>query len=226
MRNVTYLMLLFLFCNSCSTNSDILIFNSSSKLNDSIHSMASNGFKQQEVYLNSQGLKALYKKRNDTLFLVSEDIEYELSQVAWSFSKNRTSSSLNCDKKVIVKSNNVSFSFCYSDVIEFLSSYELKNDVKYSYLINAKTSLQTMEKNNVTNGKYFNDNLISKLIENIPFDSNLDESNELISEIIISEFKYNAFHGYDHFLLDQSQDTIASFSFIDLHSTVDLWKKW
>lgn len=223
MRNSSIIIFLFVILNSCGKVDDIKILITKSQLKyKNISSISKVEFYKREKLLDSLNVTYQYIKRNDTIFLVAENNKNEKVKLAWIFSMTKFASKLNCEKLIILKSNEILFKFCYNDVLNFLKEYDSKTDVKYSYLKRAKNSLLNIEQNEEYNLAIFNDQLVFDLIRNIHFDifDNIEKNN--ITKLYIKEFDIGAWHGYDSFLISESEDTIASFSFTDWHRSVDL----
>lgn len=218
-------IILFFIIFSCSSN-DILIINSNTELNSEIYSIGTAGIENKKLELDSLGYKTFYKRRNDTLFLLAKNDEPRLNEVAWIYKIKRQVSNLNCERKITIISNEISFSFCYSDVISMLEKYEKTNDAAYHPLIKAKDILENTKEKTVSDTKYFGDYLITLLVSKIPFDCNSSNKNESIKEIYINEFDFSVFNGYDNYLTNKAKDTIASLSYIKTIGVVDLWKRW
>ena len=117
------LIISFFLISSCSNN-DLLISNLETELKNEIYSIGTTGLANKNLELDSLGYKTCYKRRNDTLFLLAKKDENGYSKVAWIHEIKKQTSNLNCERIIAITLNEITFSFCYTDVISLLDKFE------------------------------------------------------------------------------------------------------
>ncbi|WP_152604810.1 hypothetical protein [Psychroserpens jangbogonensis] len=227
MTKSSFIIIFLIFIFSCSKNNDIEILNKSTQLKyKNTYSVREIEFNKKESYFDSLKNNYRYKQKNDTTFLVVELRKNEFSQVAWIYPIQKISSKLECEKKATIKSNEISFTFCFSDILMFIDKKLEKGNVRDFYLKELKDILLKMEQNKKHEPIKSGDKSIYKLIRNIPFELFDNKTKSMIPKTFINEFKVSNWEGYEYFLISKQEDTIASFSCLDIHHSVELWKNW
>ncbi|WP_033959716.1 hypothetical protein [Psychroserpens jangbogonensis] len=155
---------------------------------------------------------------NDTLFaygskLNEKDKNYRLSPYVTSIIKQN--SKLVCSKKLIIHQNEIKYSFCYSDVIDFFDKNIKKGekDIKiYLMYTKGKEKLQNhiADKESI----FYCDYIMYELLMNLSYRAYDKYTKMEISKIILSDYYAGWSGGSEYYLLDKKNDTI-SYKFIN-----------
>jgi len=216
--HLTILILLFLF-NSCDK-----VKNTELNCTSSLSYKWRNGKVDSTMvdYIKadwSRNFKIDFIEKNDTLFAYG----YDLSNLNENNRNNRlppylTStihivSQLNCTEKIIIHQNEIKYSFCYLDVIDFLDKQieKSKKDVYYLRYIQIKENLlnQISEKESI----FYCDYIVYDFLMNIPFNAYDKYKETAVPKIILSDYFSGWSGGSEYFLLNQRNDTIAYHGF-------------
>ncbi len=211
--NILIILILFLSCN----NNENIELNCTSSLNyiernGKVDSTMIDYIKKD--YSRTYNIEFISK--NDTLFAFGSTLEennknYRLGPNLTS--KIRSNFELNCTKKIIIHQNEIKYSFCYSDVINFLDKQIKKSekDVYYINHIGQKENLfnQIKESESI----FYCDSFIYDLLMNLPYNAYDKYTKMQIPKIILSDYYSGWSGGSEYFLLDYKNDTIANHEF-------------
>ena len=154
--------------------------------------------------------------KDDTLFASDPSLKgvKNILSGPWIISKEKYSSSLECDKKLLIHQNEIKYSFCYSDVFEFLDLQIEKSKTDSYYIYYKDIKINLLSNLNLNEKDYNFDSLIFDLIKNVPFIAYDKFQKKEIYKTIVNDFSMGWQGGIEFFLLEKSKDTIAHFSYI------------
>ena len=162
----------------------------------------------------SKEYKIEFKNINDTLFLygskLNENVKnYRLYPGPYLTSKTKWNSELNCSEKIIIHQNEIKYSFCSHDIIDFLDTQieKSKNDVYFIRYLKQKENL--LNKIKERESIFYCDYLLYDLLMNIPYKAYDKYSKVEVSKIILSDYYSGWSGGSEYFLLNKRNDTIA-----------------
>ena len=155
-------------------------------------------------------------KKNDTLFASYRTLEGDRNILfePWITSENRFNSKLSCQNKLVIRQSEIEYTFCYSDVFEFLDS-QIEKSKTDSYFISYKNIKDNLLQSINSNQPNFNCKaFIYDLLKNIPFKAYDNFQKKEIYKTIVNEFSMGWQGGIEYFLLENNKDTIAHYSYI------------
>ena len=205
---------LFICCSNINNNIELnyissLDYISRNGIGDSYVDIIKNGWRDYKIN---------FKSKNDTLFafgsrLDERNKEYRLGP--WISSRVILSSNPVCEKTVLVNQAEITYKFCYSDIINYFDNLiEKCENVDVYYCGSKKQKERFLKWISGTNEILYMDNTISDLITNIPFSASDNYRKNSINKIITNTC-YTGWSGggQEHFLLNKSNDTIAYFGY-------------
>ncbi|WP_420573461.1 hypothetical protein [Kordia sp.] len=159
--------------------------------------------------------KIISETRNDTTFfkLYNNDGTLRTDKQTWRYEKRVTASKLNCNEKLSINVERLTFYFCYADVKELITKLSESEDQfqKERYQV-IKRELSTIEVKYDANELNFGDSyFLTKLLREIDFEI-VDTGNENITEIRIGDVNTGWVVSDELYLLNGQKDTIAAFS--------------
>jgi hypothetical protein len=167
----------------------------------------------------SRNFKIEFFPKNDTLFAYG----YDLSDLNENNRNNRLppyltstihmNSELNCSKKIIIHQNEIKYSFCYSDVIDYLDKQIEKSEKDVYYLIYLEIKENLLNQISEKESIFYCDYIIYDFLLNLPFNAYDKYKEIVVPKIVLSDYFSGWSGGSEYFLLNKRNDTIAYHGF-------------
>lgn len=217
--NIVFLFLITIILFSCNTNDTNIFYKSTStelifkdtleiinfqhSLLDELNENSNDEYK----IVGCNPHKEILTKQPNKLNYPCEvnESDYEI----YTFRENKYVFELNCKKKIEIDCKGLIFIFCYNDVISFLNSR--KNEDSY-YSVYKKYLELFLNLNNTNNvSSEINDSLISDLLNNIPFEMKLKNTNKILKKVEIKHLFTNYSKDIEHYIFDNDNNIFAYF---------------
>tara|TARA_R110001583_G_scaffold194755_2_gene366848 strand:+ start:13 stop:675 length:663 start_codon:yes stop_codon:yes gene_type:complete len=211
------LILIFILLFNCSQKTDVTILNTGSELKYK----ASNEIDKPILKIledeYSKDFLIEYEHKNDSTTLILNPKAERIYNGFFPsiYKTEQLISNLKCNKKISIISNELTFNFCYSDILVYLDKQVKKSntDPYYSHFRKVRNSLLKIKSERINTSTEFNDYIISELIMSIPFSIEDNYGKTKIGKVTSGKFYTGFSGGYEHFIYDIKNDTIASFSY-------------
>lgn len=177
-----------------------------------------------DIKIFGDSLKIEYTYKGDTIYQKRTNLKWKKgskqskSYFVKSIWATRTSSELNCDKKITISKSNINYTFCIDDVIQ-QTQKQLSNKKSNIWQKDSILKLQR-ELIDIENGKLEtistkNSFLLFDFVKNINFKIVDNPSNSNINKVRIERYETNFSKGNIYYLINNKSDTIAKYNLQD-----------
>ncbi len=174
--------------------------------------------KTTKVYGDS--LKIVFEYRGDTVIQNRIDLKgtsddgFDSSFSIKSIWSTKLVSDLNCKQKLRLNQDNIDFTFCLKDAIQKIEM-DIKDSEEKPWILdglkkikNDLVLIRNGETDSLSMRTYY---LTFDLLRNIDFSIYHNEQNSKIEKVSIEKYETNFSGGYNYYLINKQNDTIARF---------------